>query len=117
MKILVAAFALAIASPAFAQGAPDNSHAQHQPQGQHQPGQHGSPQGMTHGQHQPGQHDHHQGMQHGQDEGHAGHGCCADRDGNGRMDCCEAVNEAGQECGCCEQAAPAEGQPQGHQHH
>ena len=89
MKYLVTAAALAIASPAFAQAAPaagHQGHDQHQQNGQHQ----------QHGQHQPGQ-------EHGD--------CCADRNGNGRMDCCERM-EAGQSGG----SAPAP-QPQGHSGH
>lgn len=99
MKIIIAAFALAIASPAVAQTAPAGPAAD--PHAQHQPGQHqGAPQG------------HHQGhdMQ---------GGCCADRNGNGRMDCCENM-AAGSSCSCCgartPQAAP-QSQPQGHQNH
>lgn len=91
MKIIVAAFALAIASPAFAQAAPAGQPADHS---QHQPGQH---QGQ------------HQGMPHGQGHGE-GCACCADRNGNGRMDCCENMGQSGQR-----QPAPA--QPQGHQNH
>jgi len=88
MKIIIAAFALAIASPAFAQATPAGQPADHS---QHQQGQH-------------------QGMPHGQ-QGHGeGRACCADRNGNGRMDCCENTDEAGQR-----QPAPA--QPQGHQNH
>ena len=82
MKIIIAAFALAIASPALAQTAPAGQPADHS---QHQQGQ----------QHQ------------GHGEGCA---CCADRNGNGRMDCCENMGQAGQR-----QPAPA--QPQGHQNH
>ena len=78
MKFITSAFALAIAFPAAAQTAPA------QPQAQ--PGQHGQHQGHDqHGQHQPGQHGQHQPGQH---EGH-GDGCCADRNNDGRMDCCE----------------------------
>jgi hypothetical protein len=74
MKIIVAAFALAIAFPAAAQTAP----AQSSTPDQHHPDHHGQQQGHDqHGQHHPGQH-----------EGH-GDGCCADRANNGRMDCCE----------------------------
>lgn len=84
MKIIIAAFALAIASPAVAQTAPAA---------------------------QPADHSQHQRMPHGQQQGHGdGCACCADRNGNGRMDCCENRGEAGQR-----QPAPA--QPQGHQNH
>lgn len=75
MKTFISALALVVASPALAQTAPaqpDQGHAQHQQHGQ------GDAQHQQHGQHQPGQHG----------EGCA---CCADRDGNGRMDCCERM--------------------------
>ena len=79
MKIIVTAIALAFALPAAAQPAGHQGHDQHQQQQQ------------GHDQHrqQPGQHESHRD------------GCCADRDGNGRMDCCEQ----------------AEGQRQGCEHH
>jgi len=78
MKFIVAAFALAIAFPAAAQTAP----AQHQDHAQHQAGAQDQQGHEQHGQHQHGQH------QPGHNEGH-GDGCCADRNNNGRMDCCE----------------------------
>ncbi|MGQ0660133.1 hypothetical protein [Sphingosinicella sp.] len=91
MKIIAAAFALALASPAFAQTAP-------------------AAQPADHSQHQQGQHqDHQQGTPHGQGHGE-GCACCADHNGNGRMDCCENMGQAGQR-----QPAPA--QPQSHQNH
>jgi len=88
MKIIVTAIALAFALPAAAQPAPaqHQGHDQHQP-GQHQPGQHQP------GQHQPGQH------QPGQHEQHRD-GCCADRDGNGRMDCCDRAEAQSEGQGC-----------------
>lgn len=82
MKIIVAAIAFTIAVPAAAQTAPA-------PQGQHQ----GHDQHQGHGQHQ----------QHGQHQPSQPQGpgdCCADRNGNGRMDCCENM------------APPAGAQPQ-----
>ena len=86
MKIIVTAIALAFALPAAAQPAT----TQHQGHGQHQQGHDQHQQGQHQpGQHQPGQHEQHRD------------GCCADRDGNGRMDCCEQ----------------AEGQRQGCEHH
>ena len=87
MKIIVTAIALAIAAPAMAQTGGQQGHAQHQGQAQHQghnQAQHSQHQGQhgQHGQHQPSQ--------------HQGHGdCCADRNGNGRMDCCEQSAQAG----------------------
>jgi hypothetical protein len=60
MKYFLATLALAFAAPVAAQTAP--AHQDHQ---QHQQGQHS--------QHQQGQHC----------------ACCVDRNGNGRMDCCE----------------------------
>ena len=92
MKIIVTAIALAFAFPAAAQTAP----AQHADHAQHQPGQHQHGQGHAdhQGQHQQGQH-----------EGHEG-GCCADRNNNGRMDCCE-------EGGSCEGCREHDGHRQG----
>lgn len=90
------AVALAIASPAAAQTAPVQ-----QPQG--------------HAQHQPGQgHD-----QHGQMPAHGAQGgCCADRDGDGRMDCCQHMAEARDRRGCCQERAPQPApEPQAHQGH
>lgn len=81
MKYLLTAAMLVIAAPAAAQTAPapaqqghdqHQGHAQHQGHGQHQqqtPAQPGQPQG---------------GQQQQRD-------CCADRNGNGRMDCCEGM--------------------------
>ena len=75
MKMFLAILALALAAPVAAQTAPaDQGHQQHGQQPA-QPGHH-----QQHG--QPGQ----QG-QHQQGEHHCA--CCADRNGNGRMDCCE----------------------------
>lgn len=98
MKYFLSAIALVIATPAAAQTAPaqdHQGHAQHQQHGQHQ----------GHAQHQ-------QHQQQGGQPGHAPQGdCCADRNGNGRMDCCERTAEAGDRRGCCAQPAPA-AQPQ-----
>ena len=95
MKIIVAAFALAIAFPAAAQNAP----AQPQAHDQHQPGRHGQQQGHDqHGVHQPGHH-----------EGH-GDGCCADRNNNGRMDCCEQGENGQHGSGCAEHGEGHAGQ-------
>lgn len=97
MKYFMTAVALVIAAPAAAQTAPAQPHQGHDQHQQHGQGQH---QGHDqHGQPQQGQH---------QAQG----GCCADRNGNGRMDCCEGMAEAGARCGCCppQTAAPA-GQP------
>lgn len=86
MKYIISAIALVIAAPAAAQTAP-------------------APQHQGHGQHQQ-----HQG--HGQPAGHGEPGgCCADRNGNGRMDCCEGMAQSGDRPG---QAAPPAAQPQGH---
>lgn len=107
MKILVTAMALVFAAaPAAAQTAP----AQHQDHQQHQASQSG--------QHQMAQHAQHQGAQ-GQHQGQAMQsGCCADRNGNGQMDCCENMPE-GREC-CCEHGeghGARQAQPSGHQNH
>lgn len=114
MKILMTAIAFVIAAPAAAQTAPAQ---QHQGHGQHQ-------QHQGHGQHQqhqpapapPGQqpqapHSQHQGPAAPQGD------CCADRNGNGRMDCCERMAQAGDRRGCCAEQAPAPApaaQPQSH---
>lgn len=71
MKLLLAAAAFAVAAPAAAQAAPA---APTQGAGQHQ-----GMQGMDHSQHGRGQHQGHDMKD----------GCCADKDGNGKMDCCE----------------------------
>jgi hypothetical protein len=92
MKIIVAAIALALAFPAAAQTAP----AQHQGHGQPAPPQHQP------GQHQPGQH-----------QGHED-GCCADRNNNGRMDCCERMAQAGEARGCCAEHAEHQAGHEGH---
>jgi len=99
--LLIAAIALVIAAPAAAQTAPA---LQHQGHAQHGQGTEHS----RHGQPQSGQHGRHQGGQH---QGHAMGDCCADRNGNGRMDCCENMAE-GQSC-CAEHqpARPAQPQP------
>jgi hypothetical protein len=93
MKYFLSAIALVIATPAAAQTAPAQDH-----QG---PGQH-----QQHGQHQ-GHAQHQQHRQQGGQSGHAPQGdCCADRNGNGRMDCCERMAEAGDRRGCCAQPTP-----------
>jgi hypothetical protein len=101
MKIFATAFALVIAAPAAAQPAPA---PQHQGHDQHQ--QHQQQNGQSHD-------------QHGQMPGHAEEGnCCADRNGNGRMDCCEHMAQAGDRRGCCqEQSAQPSAEPQVHQGH
>jgi hypothetical protein len=101
-----AAAALVAATPAAAQTAPANPHQGHdrgQVQGHAGHAQHGQTQN---GQSPGGQQTPHQG--------HAARDCCADRNGNGRMDCCETMTE-GQRC--CEEQRPA-AQPGGaHQGH
>ena len=110
MKIITFAFALAIASPALAQTAPAtppaNPHAQHQ-MGQPQPG---AQSGAEHAQHQ--------GMQHRQPGQAPAGGCCADRDGDGRMDCCQNMAQSAERRDCCaEHPAQPGAQPQSHQNH
>ena len=90
MKYLIGAIALIIAAPAAAQTAPVAQHQEHQQHGQ-----------MPAGQHQPGQHQEHRD------------GCCADRNNNGRMDCCENM-QPGERC-CCEHGG--DHAEQGHQGH
>lgn len=77
MRLVLGALALAFAVPAAAQTAPAKmDHSQHHQGGHQSPGGHG---------------DHHmpKGASH---EGHSmKDGCCADKDGNGKMDCCEKM--------------------------
>lgn len=91
---LLAALAFAFASPAAAQTAPAaNTHQGHNMQSQAGHAQHAQTQGSG----QQGQHQGHN-MQ---------DGCCADRNNNGRMDCCENM-PAGQSCCPQQQARPAQ---------
>ena len=119
MKIFVSAIALAFAVPAAAQTAPAaQPHAAH---GQHQSGSAASSGQTGHAGHQMPANQH--GGPDGQHQGHSmGGGCCADRNGNGRMDCCEGM-AAGAGGGCCQgasarpQATQSPAQPQAHQNH
>lgn len=89
MKYLISAVVLVIAAPAAAQTAPGPQHQGHD------------------------QHQQHQG--HGQPAGHGQPcGCCADRNGNGRMDCCEGMAPSGERPA---PATPPAAQPQGHDGH
>lgn len=117
MKIFVSAIAFAFAMPAAAQTAPaaqsHQNHAGHQQQGN---ADHAGHAGHTGHQMPAGQqHDGQPG------QGHAMSGdCCADRNGNGRMDCCESM-AAGAAC-CCQgmSGASARQQPaqaETHQNH
>ena len=104
MKIFAAAMALALAVPAAAQTAPA-------PQPDH--GQMQMP--MNHADHAQ-----HQGMQHGTAQsGQAEHdGCCQDRNGDGRMDCCEHMAQATEQRDCCaEHGQQPAAQHQGHSGH
>ena len=98
MKFLMTAIALVIASPAVAQTAPAQQHQGHDQHQQHQGQQQGQPPGQPQGQAQHGQHQQGQHQERG--------GCCADRNGNGRMDCCEGMAQAGDRRGCCPEQAP-----------
>ena len=104
---LFAAIALLIASPAAAQTAPaSNPHQGHDMSqmqnhtGHAQHAQHAQP-GQTQGSGQQGQHQGHNMRD----------GCCADRNNNDRMDCCENM-PAGQSCCQQHQARPAQPQAQ-----
>lgn len=104
MKIIMTAMALAFALPAAAQT--QSAPAEHQG--------HAGMDHAAHAQHQQGR------SQDGQSDGHKEHamkdGCCADRNGNGRMDCCEGAE--GDRPGCCkEQPGKRATQPQSHQDH
>ena len=96
--ILMAALALVIAAPAAAQAAPAQP-AQTQAQHQGHDRSNMSPEEMArmgHGQ---------QGGPQGQHQGHDMQGdCCGDRNGNGRMDCCENMTEG---ASCCAEHQPA----------
>ena len=115
MKILFSAIALSFAVPSAAQpasAAPQHPHHTNQPAG---------PASAAQGSH--AQHQMPQGNEEGRHEGHdMGGGCCADRDGNGKMDCCENM-AAGSGSNCCREngeRAPAQqqpAQPQAHQNH
>jgi hypothetical protein len=80
MKLLIGAIALACAVPAAAQTAPAQmEHSQHQAGSARAPNAHA-------------EHSGHQMPQSGSHEGHSmKDGCCADKDGNGKMDCCEEM--------------------------
>ena len=80
MKLLIGAIAIAFAVPAAAQTpAAQMDHTRH-------PASSGSA-AQAHGEHAG-----HQMPQGGSHEGHAmKDGCCADKDGNGKMDCCEKM--------------------------
>ena len=120
MKIIVSAIALALAMPAAAQTAPAEQprlvHSQHQ---QQPTAGHSGHAGHAGHQMPAGQQ---QGAEPGQQQGHAmGGDCCADRNGNGRMDCCENM-AAGAGGGCCQGRGGGAGQqqsaqPQAHQNH
>jgi hypothetical protein len=118
MKMICTAIALAFALPASAQNAqpapaamPGHAAMQH-PAG-HEHAAHGQPQPAPSG-------------DHSQHQGHAmaaGDDCCADRDGDGRMDCCQNMAPAADRRGCCAEhpaapAAPAQpAQPQAQHNH
>lgn len=93
MKYLVAAFAIAVATPAAAQPASHQGHGEHQQGGQSQHQGHGQ------GQHQG----------HGQQGQHQGHGescpCCAPGPNGQRPPCCERMMQQGGQQG----AAPSGG--------
>jgi hypothetical protein len=77
MKLAFSAIALAFAVPAAGQTGPAHTyHSQHHESGHQAPG--------SHGEHPMPKSDAH--------KGHAmKDGCCADKDGNGKMDCCEKM--------------------------
>jgi opacity protein-like surface antigen len=103
MKIFISAIALAVAVPAAAQAAPA---AQSQQQ-QQQQGTAGRAGHDSHAGHQMPQ-----GSHHDQHKGHAISGCCADKNGDGTMDCCEKMAA---DKGAAPQAKPGRSNP--HQNH
>ena len=111
MKIIIGAIALSIAMPAAAQTAP--AHSAHQDHSQHQSrgAAAATPQDPHSGHQMPA--DTSKKGEHDQHKGHAmKDGCCADKDGNGKMDCCEKMG-ASTKPKTGEQAA----QPQAHDQH
>lgn len=103
MKIIVSAVALAFAMPAVAQTAPVQP--QHLDHSQHQPGNAANAPQVEHAGHQMPA-----GKPHDQHQGHAmKDGCCADKDGNGKMDCCEKM--------AAKPKPDLPAQPQAHQNH
>jgi len=100
MKIFVTAMALVVALPAAAQTAPapQAQAQQHQDHSQHSQ--------MQHGQAQVGQHEGHGNMR----------DCCADRNGDGRMDCCENMDQGDRRGGQAPAQQPS-AQPQARQNH
>lgn len=105
MKYSIVALALAFASPALAQApaAQHQGHANYQQAPAQDHSQHGQP-------------------QNGQQDPHQGHaamaGCCADRNDNGRMDCCENMASGGSSRPERAQApAATQAQPQAHSNH
>jgi hypothetical protein len=104
--LFAAAAAFAFATPAAAQPAQSHQgHGAHNAQGQAQHGQHGQ-----------GHQGHGAGMDHSQ---HAN--CCGDKNGNGKMDCCEGKEAAQRPC-CAQhqqhgqQGAQQNAPAQPHQH-
>lgn len=93
MKMMLAAIAMTIASPAVAQtAAPADAHAQHAQHAQHAS--------------QTGAADHAAHMEHA--NGHEGHdmaGGCCEKDADARMACCEKMKAEGKKMACCDKAA------------
>jgi opacity protein-like surface antigen len=104
MKMLISAIALAFALPAAAQAAPA---VQSQQQPSQQQGTAGHAEHSNHAGHQMPK-----GSQQDEHKGHAMGGCCADKNGNGRMDCCEKMAA---DKGPAPQAKPGQTTP--HQNH
>ena len=99
MKMILTAVALAIASPAIAQAAPQaDPHAGH----------------VGHSAHQAGSGEH---SGHKPDTGHKDHKGCCDKSPDGRMECCEKMAAEGKRMACCEKhgkSAPAADPHAGH---
>ena len=100
MKMLFAAIAMAIASPALAQAAPAASHADHA----HHHGQ-GTPSGQSHADHAAAT----------PSDPHAGHDMsggnmeCCEKTDDGTMACCAKMKAEGKAMPCCDKAK-AEGE-------
>jgi hypothetical protein len=97
MKIIAAAIAFAFAMPAAAQTAPAPTAPPT---------------------HDMGNMQHHAPADHSRHQEHGDGGCCADRDGDGRMDCCQDMAQApDRRNGSAQPAPPAGAQPPAHHNH
>lgn len=100
MKIIAAAIAVAFAMPAVAQTTPTPAQTPPPPA------------------HNMGHIQHHSPADHSRHQEHGAGGCCADRDGDGRMDCCQNMAQApDRRRGSAQPAPPAGAQPPAQHNH